>query len=103
MKTREELLNTIWFRIFQAYTEPQMMVSDIGELDVALSQLHWLYAFGTDNMEQFAAARLRQDRDSFERLQTILGSHKPITCPGDAMDVIDEWKRIDNEMKWSTS
>ncbi len=92
MMTAEEIVDLYRETIRNMYSLPHTYVRDLGELDHALSQLHWLYAHATARMDDFVAAEKSEPRELFLRFVALTQSHEAIGESDATQQIIDRWK-----------
>jgi hypothetical protein len=92
MMTAEEIVHLIRERIGAIYALPNTYVGDLGELDGALFQLHWLFAQATGRMDDFVAAAEDESSERFLRYMAITQSHRAIGASDETPEIIERWK-----------
>ena len=90
--TAEEIVDLICDRIRNIYSLPYTYVGDLGELDGALFQLHWLYAHATGRVDDFVAAAQDESPNQFLHYQALTRSHEAIGASDATHQIIERWR-----------
>jgi len=93
--TAEEILNVIRTQISRLGEDTYTYVSDLGELDAVLGNLHWLYATATGRLDDYCKASLAEleTPDEFFRCRQLAESHEAVGETEGTRAILERWKK----------